>query len=204
MDQEKKEEVISQFIEKSPEAMFDIGVGPKSEYLTLGRRYPNMKIYGFEPCRVRFERLVPKFPGILMPYAAWDENAELKLHRKTKDAKFGDAPTIFNQGRNKLKISESVSARTLDWLDDQLGNLDRILLWMDIEGAEMKALMGATRMLKDQRIKWLNLEVRPKPKREIIPSEDDITGFLKIFGYKQVLKYSINPDFCDAIYTCES
>ena len=54
-----------------------------------------------------------------------------------------------------------------------------------------------------KRIKWINLEVRPKPARDIIPSEETINEFLKSFGYNQVLRYAINDNFCDAIYTCE-
>ena len=207
--QEKLEATICEFIDDPPLDMYDVGVGYKSEYIVLGEKYPDMRIIGIEPSGSRFGDLVPEFPSLMFPYAAWDECTQLELFRRNSEGGCGDAPTVFPSGPGKEELTEveTVTAKTLDWIDEQMGGLDRILLWMDIEGAELKALQGATKMLEEHRVKWLNLEVMPS---EVPapgwPLEKEISDFLAGYGYKQVHKYGMRrwyqpskPHY-DAIY----
>jgi len=207
--QQNIETTICEFIDEPPLVMYDVGVGPKSEYMVLGEIYPDMKIVGMEPSRNFFLSLLPSFPGLLLPYAVWNEPAELELHRRSSEYDATDAPTVFSVGPGKRELTETetVTAKTLDWIDEQMGCLDRILLWMDIEGAELKALQGATKMLEEHRVKWLNLEVMPSEvPTEGWPLEQEISDFLAGYGYKLAHKYGMRKWYqpskphCDAIY----
>lgn len=53
-----------------------------------------------------------------------------------------------------------VAVWTLDGFDWRMGCLDRILLWLDVEGSELPALRSGSRLLASGRVRWINLEER--------------------------------------------
>ena len=60
---------------------------------------------------------------------------------------------------------------TIDTIDAEHGPFDNAILWADIEGAEMKMLQGATKMLTEQRIQCIYLEIRAQHKNLPQPGE---------------------------------
>jgi len=186
--QEERESTISRYIKGSPNYFWDIGVGPKTEYLTLKKIYPEMKCLGLEPREEMFKSLKSKFPGLLLPYAISDKKGNVELHINNNLAEAsGIIPSIIP---NK-KVSYKVPALTLDEIDDYLSQPENILLWMDIEGAELIALKGGKKVLKSGRIKWINLEAREEwcAKRDGVVSIDQIKKELKKHNYDEVLRY---------------
>lgn len=202
-----QETVICRFIraDAPPKVLLDVGVGPKSEYITLSQQYPEMQVIGLEPCPDTFSIVKPKFPGILLPYAAWHEQAELDFFYTKKD--LGGA-SFFVNNKEQLNVVK-VQARTLDSLEEEIGNLDRIILWMDIEGSELIALKGAKNLLKSGKIRWINLEVRDYPNRPGACTKAEIDRFLIPFGYHEKLQYNhhhrnTKREHKDIIYLHES
>lgn len=202
---QKHDTVISQFISPtiSPEMLINVGVGCKRESNTLSTLYPAMKSTGLEPCPITFKQNITTFPGILLPYAAWSEETYLDLYFSKSNL---DAASVFAIGRDE---NVKVYARTLDSIDHQLGYPDRILLWMDIEGAELMALQGGTKLLESGRVNWINIAVRNKWSGNMKAStREEVHQFLTKFGYKEKLQYNHHnrqSEFwrCDAIYLRE-
>jgi FkbM family methyltransferase len=205
--QEKNyERSICKFIDpdKKPITLLDIGVGLKSEYITLLKEYPDMASIGLEPCPMTFKTLVPKFPGLLLPYAVWKEPTNLDLYFSKSNL---NAASVFAIGRDE---NVKVHARTLDSIDRQLGFPDRILLWIDVEGAELMALQGAIKLLGSGRVRWINIAVRNKWSDNVNAStREEVHQLLTKFGYQEKLQYNHHnrqSEFwrCDAIYVREN
>ncbi len=185
---QKNEQVICKFIPPNnpPKVLLDVGVGPKTEYLTLLEMYPDMRLIGLEPFPSCFNTLIPKFPGILLPYAAWSEEKSLELYINEANP---EATSMFPHKSGEKNIV-TVHGRTLDSIDKHLGNLDRILIWMDIEGSELMALKGSSELLKSGRVRWINIEARDKWSRVGACVKQEVDDFLSQFGYQEKLQYN--------------
>jgi len=186
--QEERESTITRYINGSPNFLMDIGVGPKTEYLTLKKYYPNMICVGLEPRIEMFEKLKFKFPGILLPYAISNNNKQVELFINNN---LTEASGIISSIVPNNSTSYNVPAITLDDLDKSFTKPKNILLWMDIEGAELLAIKGGKNLLKSGRVKWINLEARePKiAKRDGVVSINELKKELKKYDYCEVLRY---------------
>jgi len=182
--QQRRERVIAGFVETTPSAMYDIGVGLKTEWLTLGKIWPEMKIFGCEPCLRNYFKILPKFPGKLFPVALGDKPGKRILYLHPKN------PTEVE-----------VPVWTLDYFDYVADRPDNILLWMDIEGAELLALKGGQKLIESKRVKWINLEQHFEPRAEGWVEPEQLHQFLVAAGYERRLEYGKSKDLQDVIYT---
>ena len=156
MNQQEYESVICRFIKGTPSALYDIGVGPKTEWQTLSGKYPDMQVFGCEPHPVQHERLLSAgFPGPLAKVAIGETEGVATLHVPTHDLKCCSLlPVPYSNAMCEVEVC------TLDQFDMNMGEPDRILLWIDIEGSELSALRSGWRLLASGRIRWINLEER--------------------------------------------
>jgi len=154
--QSKNEAFIARQIRKgrSPQALYDIGVGLKTEWQTLGEIFPQMEICACDPNPAVISNLQQRhFSGKLLQVAIGPEAVPQTLY---------DTPN--NPGNaTLLPLSESkpiceTEVWTLDHFDDAMGNPAEILLWLDIEGYELTALKSGPRLLASGRVRWINLE----------------------------------------------
>ena len=199
--QQQRERFIAQYVIQPPVALYDIGVGPKTEWEELPKLWPNMKVYGCEPHPAIYRELLRRhFPGPLWPVAI-SSQASVVLH------------TYRNQVRRNLLGSSSIfglpdmdgdpitaRAWTLDAFDDACERPTGILLWMDIEGGELDALQSGIRLLQSGRVHYINLEVRRRPPVAGWPTAQDLNSFLKSLGYAKACDYLHCGDHWDVIY----
>jgi FkbM family methyltransferase len=198
--QSQNERVICRFISAPPDAMYDLGVGPKTEYRTLGRLYPKMKIFGCEPSPVMYDRLLAaKFPGVLAKVAIGENEGTATLHYDPDDLKVA---SLYRGG----PLHTTVRIWSLDRFDAQMGAPDRILLWADIEGAELSAFRSGKKLFDSGRVKWINLEERRDgvPTVEGWPTATQIKECLEGFGFERKLAYNRHNTHQDAIYVHRS
>lgn len=62
------ERVILDFLDYSRfRVVYDIGVGPKTEYLTIKKEFPEVAFFGLEANPETYHEIKPKFPGVVLP-----------------------------------------------------------------------------------------------------------------------------------------
>jgi FkbM family methyltransferase len=196
--QARNETYISRFIRGTPDAMYDIGVGPKSEWRTLGAKFPAMRIYGCEPEPKQHAKLLnAKFPGPLAQVAIGETAGVATLHVPTHNAMCGSLfPVPYANATCEVEVW------TLDYFDEQNCLPARILLWLDIEGSELAALRSGRHLLASGRVRWINLEERRAGHR---PAEGwcdpgELHAFLIENGYQRVAEYNRHATHQDVIY----
>jgi FkbM family methyltransferase len=167
------------------------GVGTSNEAQTIHARYPAVKCVGFEPSREMRVNRAPDFPGVIHPHALWDKDVELVL---SVPARRHISGSVVREFEDKFACEYyPVPARTLDSLAIEFGPWPNCVLWIDIEWAELSALRGATKLLKD--VLLINLEVMTKEQ------DKDIAAFLSKYGFREVKRWgNTMPDKWDVIF----
>lgn len=196
--QQVREEFICRFIRKPPNAMYDIGVGLKSEWSTLKRVYREMQLFGCEPHPEERQKILKAdFPGPLLEVAIGEMPGRAKLRMHATDSMSSSLMPITASA-----AEVDVEMWTLDQFDAHVGSADRILLWMDIEGSELAALRGGSNLLSSGRVRWINLEER---RNGHSPTDGwcqppEIQSLLESYGYRRMTAYNRHATHQDVIY----
>ncbi len=195
----KREKHISTLIGNPPEAMYDIGVGDHSEWRVLGQQYPDMAIFGCEPNPSCFQDLSARFSGTLLNVAISQETGRRTMYCPADQR----MRSTLNGPIDGYDDSFKAEAITLDEFDIRCGQPDRVLLWVDIEGAELDALMSGENLLASGRVRWINLEVREDVPHAAWCRYREVNQYLYERGFSKVAEYNRcrNPE---AIYGSNS
>jgi len=190
--QEVQEAFISRLIHGAPTTMYNIGVGPKSEYLTLKTIYPNMNIFGCEPLASEYKGLRKRFNGKLHEVAIGEKTgkAEISYHR---DAMMGAS---ILRPVEAADCTKTVKVITLDEFDELCGKPDRILLWADIEGMELSMLKSGPKLLDSGRVRWINLEEHIDDTGD----RENIQYLLEKFAFRRIMTYNKHQKHNDVVY----
>jgi len=175
----------------------DIGVGVvNSEAWLIKDKWPKTKIIGLEPHSGRLDKCKESFPGKILRYAIWHEDAELEM--QNIDGMAVCFPRTHQVGPSKTKVK----GRSLDSLNDQFGPWENIFIWSDTEGSELEMLKGATKLLEQKKIVGLNLEVWRYWQADGWCIYDEVVEFLAAYGFEP--RYlTQDPDtwkFADCIF----
>jgi len=186
---------------KGPGAFYNIGVGPliKSEWRHWKELYPEMQLFGCEPNPVLYSQLLMKFPGRLFSCGISDKESIEMYMEPEKEKTFGRSSIFPVNGLSDKTIR--VECITLNEFDQEVGSLESILLWMDIEGSELIALKSGEELLKSGRVHTINLELRDKPEIEGWPTATEITEYLSTIGFKKAVDYNNQVSHWDTIFT---
>ncbi len=184
MSLSKQWQRILEFVPESPDLFLDFGPGKKnSEAWTVKELWPNTEIIGIEACDKRYENIKDAYPGKLH-HMAVDEQEGVAV------GYIGGRHGMFKFGLEKeVKVNNhkkvSVPTTTVDSLYDK----GTVFIWADIEGAELRMLKGATRLLESGNLVGLNLELYPQNAHKIWPTytgnrctADQVIDFLNQYG----------------------
>jgi len=131
----------------------DVGAFDADSTIYFAKRLPHNPIIGFEPNPIPFERAIRNaegYPNVTIENIGFSEQAEeldfyvtdnlvsSSLYRSTDESEFRFEKTI------------KVNVITLDQFFENHENI--LLLKLDVQGAELKILKGATKTLKKTRL----------------------------------------------------
>ena len=178
---------------KNPEpVIFDVGAryGQISE--TYKKWFPQSKVFSFEPFPDSYqelEKVSKKLQGVrTFSKAISDKEGEVTLYANKFSAansilESDDTHTIIDALTENEAILE-VAAIDLDTFTDREG-IDKIdILKMDIQGGELKALQGATRLLTEKKIDLIYTEVLFMGIYKGQPFYHDIARLMREQGYE--------------------
>lgn len=148
-----------------------------------------------------------KFSGtnnFVVQATVWSESG---LKMTFNDNINSQSSSLYDLGTHKdsypdfVVVSQrEVVTTTLDSLSEIPSGIDFVNL--DVQGAELEALKGAQRILKD--VSWIYTEVNRKHVYESCPLISDIDKFLKSQGFRRVAtRWSFGEDWGDALYARE-
>lgn len=183
-----------------PEVFIDIGVKAigdptcSSEAKDIHAKFPNAKIIGFEPNPNAYEMWKKKYPGQLLKIAVADRDAD--------DVQFYYVDRMFvrHARPHQKKNPNKIPTRSLDSLEAEMGPWNNIFVWSDTEGCELEILQGARRLLEEEKIIGLNLEIWWEHQGGGWAHAPDIIEFLKQYGFSMYHKWSSKSVYHDAIF----
>jgi len=182
-----------------PEMIIQVGIGfTHEETNVLTKEWPDCKWIGFEP----HPHIVKKihYPGLIHEVAIGRKVGMCTLHIKRRHAD-GSSTLPFGEDIQILKKLE-VTQTTLDRILD-INNLpDGILLWLDCEGSELDALIGAEKLMKSGKVKMLNVEMTPNKPAESWPDPSEVHRVISNYGFYRQWVHTLRDGQYDAIYAC--
>ncbi len=195
----------------SPAIAFDVGANVGQVSSELHRRFPRALIHAFEPIPDTFLQLtaaVADQPQI-RPHRLGlaDRTGELRLTPQSDST----LNSIHFTAANESSRGIAVSLTTLDEFcrSSQVTHVD--LLKIDVEGAEMDVLRGATEMLSAGSVGLILAEAGLQAERSRFTPLADLAAYLRPHGYWLVGIYDQHgwthfhaAEFCNALFAPES
>lgn len=195
-----------------PDIVFDIGSqygDTTKEYVEL---FPRARVFGFEPAPENFAKAETLLRGRaqLVNAAVSDHSGTAFLNINTHSG----THSLFAIGALRFWKEPATTKQTIAVpcvsLDDfcSAQRIERIdILKMDIQGAELRALEGARRLLASCAIGLLAIEVEFQPLYEQQPLFEDLALFLRKYGYGLYNLYDLQVvagrlSWADAIFVC--
>lgn len=200
--------------------IFEIGACEGEDTVKYAKVFPQARFWVFEPLPSNFSKLqemLSRQPGIRAKafcLALSDRKATATFHvsstaakgSSTKKAQAGHRSSSLLLPRDEkpaalqwLEFSESivVQTETLDNFCANQGITQIDFIHMDVQGAELKVLSGAMRMLPRIRAIWM--EVAFEATYEGQPLEMESTRWMADRGFRKIHQVSYGPEG-DALY----
>lgn len=201
---------ISKYLESNEPLIIEAGAFDGRDSLRMSKFWPKAKIFSFEAVPNLFniaQSNCLNYPNIRVINLALsnEESQEIELYTfKGMGQVHGSSsilkPTLHSRYKPKIKFNEiiKVEAVTLDSWTKNIGISNIDLLWLDLQGAELKILSGAHDILQNTRV--CHLEVSRNPLYEGAPTLTEVDDFMKSKGFKRRLTKILGVSG-NAIYT---
>lgn len=198
-----------------PKIIFDIGAFDGRTAMKYNGIFPKALIYSFEPTKESFgilSKISNKITNIIpIQLAISDQVGKVTFHINKSGLtnsiyESNDSYSNLSPGMNTIE-QISVDCETLDHFCEQnkLTALD--ILKMDVQGAELKVLHGASNMLQQKKIKLIFMEVEYAHLYNGQPLFHHIASFLEKHDYSLFSIYNLSFDkrngqliYSDAIF----
>lgn len=175
--------------EVRPGSVFlDLGANVGYFSLLVGSKVKAARVIAFEPNPDIAARLRDSAQANGLGEAL--EVVEMALSDRAGEVSFGIDPE--NSGHSRFAQAEHENVITVqtvaldDWLEENPPGGEVSVLKLDVEGAEMQALRGMERLLSRAR-PALIVEGLDDMLREFGSSLDELTGFLRDLGFREVM-----------------
>ena len=175
--------------------LFDVGANIGQTAKQLNDCVSGCRIFSFEPSPETVIRLRDNTKHLqnvsVLQVGLGSENTKLPLNENSCSdmSSFLD---LAEAGWGKIVKTSDVQIRTVDGFceEETLSRVD--LLKIDTQGFDFEVLKGSERMLREQRIGLVYLELCFAPLYENQATLGDVSSWLEKFGYHALAIYEIN------------
>lgn len=185
--------VVKDFLPKPPDWLILGGPADANEAYQAKKMYPNIRIIGVEPVieNIQFQ-LAHGWPtdGVLLQagLGAASGQSIIKIPEDKRGASCLE---------NRPGVPHSIKIVTIDFLNRLYGPIDNAVLWLDIEGWEYKALVGASGLFSSGKVSLVNVEILER----LTEHTTQIEKFFQDFGFKLAHVWNEQPGLVqDRIY----
>jgi len=204
-----------------PLIIFDIGSNKGEIISEFHKIFRKATIHSFEAIPDLFNYQKAKFSGysktVFNQVVVSDRTGSVDFYinnfEDTSSILPKNADVVPDRYGNVLDIKEVIKVRSISLneyvIKSKIDNVD--LIKMDIQGAELMALKGASELLEKGMIKVLYLETMFIPLYSEQPLFNDITSFLIKHNYSLVYIYNVQFNFktgrllqCDSVFVHNS
>lgn len=188
------------------DALIHLHVPCRPEWLIIGgpadgneaqcavKQWPDIKVIGAEPN----EKMVQ-----WQKENGWPEEAPLL--RKALSDRIATVPMHFPAGRDRCASLlperpgelKMVRTTTIDSIDAVLGPINNAILWLDIEGSEFAALLGARGVLAANKVILVNVEAMANQEK----TNKLVHELLISYGFRTAHTWNVQEGLCkDVVY----
>src|SRR5215208_1898119 len=187
----REDDIIEHFTPKEGDVVVDIGANIGRYTIISSKRVgANGKVVAIEAHPGNFEMLnrnieLNRLTNVIpLNYAVYSKDTKIKLYLPEVESGYTIYNTImYNRARTEDKFVE-VNANTLDYLLQLKGIMDINWVKIDVEGAELEVLKGATNMLSKSKDIALLIEVHG------LDNYRPILEFLSSYNFKKEFEKS--------------
>jgi len=185
--------VQRQLLRGKANTIFDVGAHVGHVSALYRSLFPKSTLHAFEPFPESFERLKQRFAGDprvkvndlalsdVAGYVSLNSNLSSAtnsiLSSNPKGAQF------WGEGRLDTVTTIKAPATTIDSYCEDNGIVTIEILKLDIQGGELRALRGASSMLRRASVELIYAEVILAPTYVAQPQFEEYLAFLRDFGY---------------------
>lgn len=155
--------ILPRLLKNNPPIFFDVGANQGDYSIMLADKFPEAKIFAFEPHPKNYEILGNLKIKNFFPFelALGSTNGQLKLYDYADDDGSTNASLhegIFNEIYHKGTISHVVNIETLESFTKSRNIESLDLLKIDTEGNEFQVLAGGSSLIGEDRIAVIQFE----------------------------------------------
>jgi FkbM family methyltransferase len=197
----------------STPTFFDVGANVGQTVLELQAAYRHSRVYAFEPFAATREILINRLKGTsgvtVVPFAMGSVPSELLARQNARSemssllsqaAGLGDAP------------NELIHIETIDRYCAQQNIYSIDILKTDTEGFDLEVLRGASKLLSEQKVKYVYTEVSFCPDRSHLTPFMPMMELMTAWNYRFLGLYETWPlhffdeptVFCNALFVAPS
>ena len=194
--------------------IFDIGACSGAEGIYYARMFPNAKLHAFEPVPTNYstvEKNLSQHPELNAEahcIALSDRNGTAVLNLSSAEGEMerhgNKSSSLLEPGRTTevfpwLQFNEhiEVQTRTLDDFCSEHSVVAIDLIHMDVQGAELMVLRGASRMMEHIKTIWMEVERVPLYRDQ--PLKDEVESFMVSNGFELVIS-TVGPTAGDQFW----
>lgn len=170
------------------QTLFDVGANRGQTAKYMRKKFPEAKIYCFEPIKDTYELLREKTTRLGLSYynlALGAESGEVEVkvdvqNRNSTRNTLIEENTVHDP--SAVKIEKVQVVRLTDFC--KTNNIEKIdYLKIDTEGYDLEVLKGATEMLENASIAFIQAEVSMNPKNTFHVDFVEVKNFLEKYKY---------------------
>jgi FkbM family methyltransferase len=190
------------FKNHSFDLFFDIGANIGQSISSIREYFPSSEIWSFEPIQNTYKTLTEnlsdnKVKCFQIGFGSEKSELEVYNHKDTRSTRVSFNSNVADHDKSIVQ-NETVKVETLDSFCNDHGIKEIDYVKIDTEGYDLQVLRGATHLLQNDKLHFIETEVSMNPENTFHVKFEDVKQYLekfdyRIFGiYEQVPERSIN------------